>query len=62
MTFKSVILGYFNLEVNVMITKSIATNSGDSLSRKPDLLIVLDASRDLQNISSGLETNSIHLN
>lgn len=48
MKLKSVVLGDFNLDVDVMITVTIATDSWDSLSGKPDPLIGLGASRDLQ--------------
>lgn len=66
MKLKSVVLGDFNLDVDVMITVTITTDSWDSLSGKPDPLIGLGASRDLQKNNNKhfirLDTVPIHRN
>lgn len=44
----AVLLGYFNFDVDVVISKAIATDSSNSLPWQADPLVCLDACRDLK--------------
>lgn len=43
-----VLLGHFNLDVDVMVSEAVAADASDTLARQTDPLVGLDSRRDLR--------------
>lgn len=47
-----VLLGHFNLDLYIMVSKAVAADASDALARQTDLLVGLDSCRDLIGTTS----------
>lgn len=47
-----VLLGHFNLDLYIMVSKAVAADASDALARQTDLLVGLDSCRDLIQTTS----------